>query len=200
MDRDLRLNSIDRYVKSSPRFVLEEHSGCEVPAGCGGVVLRWRDAKTEVPVRMHVATMNVTEIDVRVDGGRLPSSRPLLAPGPHELTIDLVAATSATAQFLFYARLAPDTSPVTPQDAVPLLTTAVAQPWEWTELLDPAPGALVPADADWRPMVPGELPADEKERGYQVSRLARDGAAPLTTPDWVPHLRVRTRFEIEPKR
>src|SRR5215472_14932081 len=123
MDRDLRLNSIDRYVKSSPRFVLEEHSGCEVPAGCGGVVLRWRDSKTEVPVRIHVATMNATEVDVRVDGRRLSSSRPLLAPGPHELTIDLVAATNATAQFLCYARLAPDTSPVTPRDAVPLLTT-----------------------------------------------------------------------------
>jgi hypothetical protein len=32
MDRDLKLNSIDRYVKSSPRFVLEEHGHCEVPA------------------------------------------------------------------------------------------------------------------------------------------------------------------------
>lgn len=41
MSRDLELNSIDRYVKSSPRFVLEEHSHCEVPAGCGGGVWEW---------------------------------------------------------------------------------------------------------------------------------------------------------------
>lgn len=200
MDRDLRLNSIDRYVKSSPRFVLEEHSGCEVPAGCGGVVLRWRDAKTEVPVRMHVATMDVTETHIRIDGGRLSSSRPLLVPGPHEITIDLVAAANATAQFLFYARLAPDTSLVTPGDAVPLLITAADQSWLWTELPDPAPSAPVPAEAEWQPLVPGELPADKKARGYQVSRLARDGAAPLTTPGRVPRLRVRARFEIEAER
>ena len=200
MDRDLRLNSIDRYVKSSPRFVLEEHNGCEVPAGCGGVVLRWRDAKTEVPVRMSVATIGATEVDVRIDGERVTSSRPLLTPGPHELTIDLVAANNATAQFLFYARLAPDTSFHTPEDAVPLLITSVGPPWEWTELLDPAPGAPVPQHAAWQPLVAGELPADEKHREYQVRRLARDGAAPLTTPAWVPHLRVRAHFELPVER
>jgi hypothetical protein len=43
----------------------------------------------------------------------------------------------------------------------------------------PCPGGLT---------VPSELPADENQRGYQVSRLARDGATALTIPDWVPHL------------
>jgi hypothetical protein len=38
--KDLRLNSLSRYTKRSPEYVLEEHSHCEVPAGCGGVVLR----------------------------------------------------------------------------------------------------------------------------------------------------------------
>jgi hypothetical protein len=160
------------------------------------VVLRWRDAKTEVPVRMNAATIGATEVDVRIDGERLTSSRPLLTPGAHELTIDLVAANNATAQFLFYARLAPDTSFRTPEDAVPLLITSVGRPWEWTELLDPALGAPVPQHAAWRPLVAGELPADEEHREYQVRRLARDGAAPLTTPAWVPHLRVRAHFEL----
>ncbi len=54
MDRELRLNSIDRYVKRSPHFVLEEHGHCEVPAGCGGVVLRWLNPATTVPVRLEL--------------------------------------------------------------------------------------------------------------------------------------------------
>ena len=39
---DLRLNELQRYRKTSSRLALEVHSHCEVPAGCGGVVLRWR--------------------------------------------------------------------------------------------------------------------------------------------------------------
>ena len=42
MADEQRLNSVDRFRKKSERLVLEEHGHCEVPAGCGGVVLRWR--------------------------------------------------------------------------------------------------------------------------------------------------------------
>lgn len=43
------LNSIDRFRKRPQRFVLEEHGHCEIPAGCGGVVLRWRNPQAAVP-------------------------------------------------------------------------------------------------------------------------------------------------------
>ena len=33
----LRLNTLNRFRKHSPRLLLEEYSHCEVPAGCGGV-------------------------------------------------------------------------------------------------------------------------------------------------------------------
>jgi len=39
---DLRLNSLDRFRKSKSGLTLEVYSSCEVPAGCGGAVLRWR--------------------------------------------------------------------------------------------------------------------------------------------------------------
>ena len=42
-DRQLRINTLSRYRGRPPRLVLEEHNHCEVPAGCGGVVLRWRN-------------------------------------------------------------------------------------------------------------------------------------------------------------
>ena len=49
-DEGPKLNGPDRYRKRSPRLVLEEHSHCEVPAGCGGVVLRWINTDREITV------------------------------------------------------------------------------------------------------------------------------------------------------
>jgi hypothetical protein len=50
-DKDLKLNSLSRFSKQSSRFILEIYSGCEVPAGCGGVVLRWRSP--DEPISMY---------------------------------------------------------------------------------------------------------------------------------------------------
>jgi len=55
-DRELKLNSLSRYQKNSPQFILEAHGHCEVPAGCGGVVLRWWNPSQGVPVQMWVYT------------------------------------------------------------------------------------------------------------------------------------------------
>ena len=76
-ERELRLNSI-RFDKQSPRLTLEEHSHCEVPAGCGGVVLRWRQ-RTTIPLEiwLHV----VGEFQAFLDGKSLISGRPLLEQG-----------------------------------------------------------------------------------------------------------------------
>jgi hypothetical protein len=43
MSGEQRLNSLDRFRKQPGRLVLEEHSHCQVPAGCGGGVLRRRN-------------------------------------------------------------------------------------------------------------------------------------------------------------
>src|SRR3954468_8478318 len=89
MDRDLELNSIDRYVKASPRFVLEEHSHCEVPAGCGGVVLRWSNPALAVPVRLEVWTSEgAGRRTVRIDGVMPSTSRPQIPPGRRVFMIE----------------------------------------------------------------------------------------------------------------
>jgi hypothetical protein len=51
MNADLSLNSIDRYRKRSNRLILEEHRSCELPAGCGGVVLRW--GRVGIPLKFE---------------------------------------------------------------------------------------------------------------------------------------------------
>jgi len=80
-----KLNSLDRFRKQPGRLVLEAHGHCEIPAGCGGVVLRWRNPQSAVHVVVHVYTPIAGE--VRFDGQPLEWSRIDLAPGRHLLTV-----------------------------------------------------------------------------------------------------------------
>ena len=85
-DEGPKLNGPDRYRKRSPRLVLEEHSHCEVPAGCGGVVLRWINADREITVQIRLYA-TVEGATLTIDGAAPPSSRALLARGDHVLAI-----------------------------------------------------------------------------------------------------------------
>ena len=80
-----QINKLSRYTKVSDRLVLEEHSHCEVPAGCGGVVLRWRDPAEGLPVELWLLTSG--EAAVYLDGQKVVASRPILSYGPHQLAI-----------------------------------------------------------------------------------------------------------------
>jgi hypothetical protein len=85
-DDDLRINTLHRFAKHSPRLVLQEYSHCEVPAGCGGVVIRWYDPAGGTP-----ATLRVVLVDARaelwIDGVQLATSWLQLAPGPHVVAL-----------------------------------------------------------------------------------------------------------------
>ena len=50
-DDDLRVNTLHRFAKHSPTLILHEYSSCEVPAGCGGVVMRWIAPDQDAPSR-----------------------------------------------------------------------------------------------------------------------------------------------------
>src|SRR5262245_44488778 len=85
MSDEQPLNTLRRFRKHPQRLVLEEHSHCEVPAGCGGVVLRWRNPLAAVPLTLSLyAPVKVTFF---VDGAALQSSRVDVAPGRHVLGI-----------------------------------------------------------------------------------------------------------------
>ena len=85
MSDDLRLNSLDRFRKQSPRLVLEEHGHCEVPAGCGGVVLRWRNPFASRLFNLAVFTPH--DAAFWVDGAAPESGLIDLAIGPHAVAI-----------------------------------------------------------------------------------------------------------------
>src|SRR5438128_1957746 len=89
-DRDLKLNTLSQYAKDSPRLVREEFGHCEVPAGCGGVVLRWRnpDDGIPVPIKMYAAG----ELQAYLDGSALTLARPLIPFGEHQLAFEITGA------------------------------------------------------------------------------------------------------------
>ena len=83
--RELKLNSLSRYSKKSPQFVLEEHGHCEVPAGCGGVVLRWTNPHRAIPVELWLVTSG--KVSLYLDGTALAAGRPMLEYGEHVLAL-----------------------------------------------------------------------------------------------------------------
>ena len=82
-ERDLKLNSLGRYGKSNSRLVLEEHGHCEVPAGCGGVVLRWRNPNSCLLFIFHFFGSKGT---ILLDGKTLTSVRLLISFEEHVLS------------------------------------------------------------------------------------------------------------------
>lgn len=84
-DEGLRLNELARFSKRSQRLALEAHSHCEVPAGCGGAVLRWRRPGEPIGIRI-TSYLTPTCSDLQLDGVALDETRVKVAPGEHVIS------------------------------------------------------------------------------------------------------------------
>lgn len=82
MADDPRINRLDRYRKESDRLILEEHS-----AGCGGIILRWRNPDDGIPIRLEAAAP--VEPEFFLDGQPLTSRRFVAKTGPHLFAVRL---------------------------------------------------------------------------------------------------------------
>ncbi|WP_224242198.1 hypothetical protein [Hyalangium gracile] len=82
---DLRLNELQRYRKTSSRLALEVHSHCEVPAGCGGAVLRWRKPDADLGITLS-SYLGVASEGFFLDGKPIQEQRTLVSPGEHVLS------------------------------------------------------------------------------------------------------------------
>src|SRR5262245_50720143 len=85
-DDDLRLNTLHRFAKHSPKLVLHEYGHCEIPAGCGGLVMRWYDPTTGSPALIRV-DVNNAEASCWLDGELLTTSLAHLRAGPHVIAV-----------------------------------------------------------------------------------------------------------------
>src|SRR5690242_13195269 len=97
--RDLKLNSLSRYTKESPNLVLEEHGHCEVPAGCGGVVLRWTNPHRSIPITFRLATTG--ESRFYLDGVSPESGRPMVSYGDHVIALRVLQPDTTSWTLLF---------------------------------------------------------------------------------------------------
>jgi hypothetical protein len=86
-DDDLRLNTLHRFEKGAGRLTLREYSHCEVPAGCGGVVMRFLDPDDPPPVCVEVVVLG--SADTWLDGERLTSSFTRMRGGHHLVAVHL---------------------------------------------------------------------------------------------------------------
>jgi hypothetical protein len=191
-DRSLKLNSVDRYVKSSPRYVLEEHGHCEVPAGCGGVVLRWRNAVTDIPFEMWLYVNGA--VTLWVDGARPRTSRPLLAPGAHVIALNVGDPPDGAALLMFAALAAGSTSGA----GSPVLASRADGTWRWTDK-EPADDAWKTTgfdDSAWAVMVPAPLPEGEERDMYAMRRVEKLGGQPLGTGTQTAAVWIRKAFEL----
>jgi hypothetical protein len=101
MGKERELNSLDRFRKQSSRLVLEVHDHCEVPAGCAGVVLRWRNPLAAQPLRIYL--YSPVKPVCLFDSEELRSSRIDLEPGTHVAGFVLQDAGFVTGLLLMFA-------------------------------------------------------------------------------------------------
>src|SRR5215212_3654195 len=96
------LNSLSRFRKQPGKLVLEEHSHCEVPAGCGGVVLRWRNPQATIPLTLYLYTPRPSASFL--DGAELNVARVTIAPGDHVIAVVLEAIDLSGGLLMFAGR------------------------------------------------------------------------------------------------
>lgn len=184
MSDDLKVNGLPRYRKRSPRLLLESHSSCEVPAGCGGVVLRWRDPREGFAAEASLYVMS-DAWRLTVDGEALPSGRMLLPYGARVLGLH-VRGMPRRGALMFVLQSAPrhrslDGSLISPEVVVCsapdtgwcyTTTPPSDERWQFDPALD---------TRGWQPMrlAPPIPPRADGRLPWAVRRMRREGAQPL---------------------
>ena len=175
-NKDLRLNSLSRYAKETSKLVLEEHGHCEIPAGCGGVVLRWFNPSQSMPLEFWVYVDG--EVKFALDGHALKSARPLVNYGEHVLAF-VVSGFKVTTGILMFAALS-EIKSVTPSDepARKVIVSDADGSWKYT-LDTPHDDSWMQAgfdDEGWQTLVLKPLAEPAVNASYPHQKLVEIGA------------------------
>lgn len=187
MSDEQPLNSLSRFRKQSARLVLEEHSHCEIPAGCGGVVLRWRDPRAALPVALYF--YSVAPAACFLDGAEVRIGRMDFAIGRHVLAIVLEEAALSAGLILFAANHDPKDyqrgKEAKSIDRPLKLLSAADGTWKYS-LAPPAAewNSLSFEDRDWPTLAVASMPTlDHSDAGFYAYRRGADlGAVCLGLP------------------
>ena len=196
-DRDLSLNSLSRYSKRSPDMVLEERGHCEIPAGCGGVVLRWWNPKQGMPVTTWVHSSG--GIEAWLDGRRLIYGVPLVTFGRHVLAFAITRV--AAGQVAVMVAVVREASVVAEPDPRTVVVRSVPDgSWRYSRIA-PSGDAWTQPDFDdsgWDAMELGVVPAGGATESSTVTRVERFGAQALTGGGAGTSMWVRKPFVLSP--
>lgn len=182
-DRDLKLNSLSRFSKKSPRLVLEEYSHCEVPAGCGGVVLRWRKPEAPIPMKIHVGAFNGFSRNRTLDGKEdLGNPKIPVSYGKHVLAIEINNFKPDHAIEFMYSELNEDYVRILKPEGETTILSLPDDTWRFT--LDTPDIKWQDPDYDdshWSPLVQMTTHADPRfgDMSNWTKRIADKGAIPL---------------------
>lgn len=188
---DLRLNSIDRFRKSSDRLILEQHGHCEVPAGCGGVVLRWRNPDAGCPVVFACAAM--AKVDLIVNGQRV-ASRAILPWGENTIAVRLSEVQPDFPFLMTTMHDVPGNSGS--RNMIPGGSTSADGTWKVSQ--SESDGWYMPdfVDADWQGLQEFNQNFPTENR-WRFDGLVRHGAQPLRLPVNSTTVFVRTKLVIQ---
>lgn len=167
--KNLKLNSIDRYLKSSPNIHLEEYSSCEVPAGCGGVVLRW--VNQDSSVALDLIQRFSTRASVWINGKPISNRRQYVTKGNSVLAYEFSEVDAGTG--LLH---------VAGKDREQNLAFISEDDSSWRYTLEkPSSNAWKTADFDdssWKPLVNRDFKCNEVN-DYNYNILKETGAKQL---------------------
>lgn len=216
-ERDLKLNSLSRFSKQSSRFVLEEYSHCEVPAGCGGVVLRWQKPEVPIPMTMRDFAPNGTSRNRTLNGSEnLYSSKIPVSYGKHVLAIEINDFKPEYAVIFMYCQLDEDYVRILKPYGDTNILSLPDGTWRYT-LDSPDPKWQEPDfdDSGWHSLVEKPTYADPRygDISSSTQRLVDKGAVPLgidienpnileqlkhllTSENVIPKLFIRKTFTI----
>lgn len=188
---DFRLNELARYRKTSSQLALEVHSHCEVPAGCGGVVLRWRRPGVAIGLALSSYVKDVPA-GLSLDGNPFMEQRVNVTAGAHVLSFE-VNRPGDTGFVLMQARLNPAIA------SAVRATLASAPDGRWKATTRPPPeGWRLPdfADADFAPLVERPVPEPKTNERWRWEMLQRD-AKGLGLASSAPKAWVRWSFHVD---
>jgi hypothetical protein len=193
-DDDLRLNGLERYRKTSSRLALEVHSHCEVPAGCGGVVLRWRRPGAPLGILLRVYVRGLVG-ELSLDGAPLSEQRVSLTPGEEHVLSFVVDAPGADGFLLMRARFEPELASASRPEVLSqadgrwrAVTREPSGPWQH-------PGF---DGADFVPLVEKPVPEPEDDKGWSWQLLS-DEVQGLALASPASRAWVRWSFRVDPE-
>lgn len=198
--RDLKLNSIPRYSKASPQFVLEEHGHCEVPAGCGGVVLRWTNPHRARPVEFWLEASG--NVDFVLDGKPPSSGRPMVEYGDHVLGFRISHFDRSTGILMFAGVYDEEKMIHTGLSRksgrkIYLLSTDDGT-WKYSGVEPEDDSWMQPGfdDSNWRSLIRKDFPEPKEQKRYRLDKLREFGARGLGIAEKRETVWIRKSFSL----